>query len=229
MNTSILRNLSKIPNNNKLLRGYANLLDASIPEDLYRDAFSTGQLTSKMVIQQMCDTLPKTPTNICICGGWIGLSSAMLLDMYPSANVYSIDKSKHYTQIADVFNREEVANGWRFKAVESDIFDLDFTDLLLQPWSNVNQRNAQLKPKIDLIINTSTEHMERYKLIKWFNSIPHGTYVLLQSNDFFKHHEHINCVYNITELKTMLPMRNLYSEDVTTTQKYHRFTIIGQK
>ena len=76
----------------------------------------------------------------------------------------------------------------------------------------------------DLVINPSCEHMSD----EWFNKIPKGTHLILQSNDFWEVPEHINVVKNIEEMKKKYKMKDIYSCTLQCTV-YQRFTLAGIK
>ena len=79
----------------------------------------------------------------------------------------------------------------------------------------------------DTIINTSCEHIANF--IEWYNKIPNGTLVVLQSNNYFEIKEHVNCVNNINEFIKIAPMSTLLYNGELELEKYTRFMLIGYK
>src|SRR5690606_21753338 len=79
----------------------------------------------------------------------------------------------------------------------------------------------------DCIINTSCEHLENFQ--SWFQSIPDGKLLILQTNDFFDCAEHVNCVKNLEEFKVMAPMTECFYAGELRLEKYTRFMLIGHK
>ncbi len=79
----------------------------------------------------------------------------------------------------------------------------------------------------DTVINTSCEHIENFS--KWYDLIPDGKLVVLQSNNFFDVEEHVNCVSNIKEFAEMTPMSNVLYEGELPLDKYTRYMRIGYK
>ena len=77
----------------------------------------------------------------------------------------------------------------------------------------------------DLIINTSSEHMPD----DWFERVPKGATVAIQTNDFHEIPEHINTVNDLTELKEKYIMEEIYYIGVRDCDRYNRFMIIGKK
>ena len=77
----------------------------------------------------------------------------------------------------------------------------------------------------DLIINTSSEHMSD----DWFDRVPSGCTVAIQTNDFHEITEHINTVNDLTELQEKYKMKEIYYVGVRDCDRYNRFMLIGKK
>jgi hypothetical protein len=50
----------------------------------------------------------------------------------------------------------------------------------------------------DLVINSSTEHMDKGKLFSWFETVPIGMTCIFQNNNNFDVEDHINCFSSIS-------------------------------
>ena len=90
--------------------------------------------------------------------------------------------------------------------------------------------NVKGEPKLcqevpDTIINTSCEHIEKFT--EWFNSIPKGKLVALQTNNYFDLPEHVNCVKNLVEFKKQAPLSDIIFEGRLELEKYTRYMLIG--
>lgn len=79
--------------------------------------------------------------------------------------------------------------------------------------------------KVDLIVNTSCEHMDN----QWFEDLPDGQLVVLHQNDYFDNEQHINCCRDLNEVKQKYPMSEIYYEGELDTYLYNRFMLIGRK
>lgn len=79
--------------------------------------------------------------------------------------------------------------------------------------------------KINLVINTSCEHMDD----TWFEKLPKGTFVVLHQNDYFDNPQHSNCCKDLEEVKRKYPMQNIFYEGELDTHLYNRFMLIGIK
>jgi hypothetical protein len=77
------------------------------------------------------------------------------------------------------------------------------------------------------IINTSCEHIDKFDL--WYKSIPQGTIVALQTNDYFEITEHVNCMNSLDEFAFNTPMSRVIYEGELALPKYNRFMRIGIK
>ena len=90
--------------------------------------------------------------------------------------------------------------------------------------------NVKGEPKLcqevpDTIINTSCEHIEKFT--EWFNAIPKGKLVALQTNNYFDLPEHVNCVKTLAEFKEQAPLSDVIFGGSLKLEKYTRFMLIG--
>ena len=81
--------------------------------------------------------------------------------------------------------------------------------------------------KYDLWVNTSCEHIEDFQA--WYESIPSGQLLLLQSNDFFGVDDHVNCVNSVAEFREQTPMTKRLFSGALPLDKYTRYMTIGYK
>ena len=78
---------------------------------------------------------------------------------------------------------------------------------------------------INCVINTSCEHMDN----TWYENLPIGTFVVLQTNDYFSNPQHSNCCKDLEEVKSKYPMQSISYEGELDTHLYNRFMLIGIK
>lgn len=179
-----------------------------------KDAFSSGQIGSKLWLCNELERLFDSIDNVWIYGGWYGLT-AFLLNSRGNLKIkqirsYDIDPACE--PIADMINENWVIDNWKFKAKTQDcnLLDLD--------WHGP-----------DLIINTSTEHFDS---MDWWNAIPQGTAVALQGNNML-HEEHHTLSESLDEFIEQFPLSNvLYKgqkEFIYPNWKFTRFMLIGVK
>lgn len=180
------------------------------------DAWSSGQIGSKI---WACEELEKIYSrdrisfeNIAVLGGWQGVLSFLLL----SRNNIKINKIKSYDidpkceVVADTINEYWVWQNWKFKSFTMDGNNIDFSEF-------------------DLIINTSSEHFESKQ---WWDNIPKGKYVLIQSNNM-DHDDHIFCFQNLDEFSNEFKLSDILYLGEKKFQYsdwgFNRWMIIGKK
>ena len=64
---------------------------------------------------------------------------------------------------------------------------------------------------------------------EWYNRIPNGSRVLIQSNNFDKIDDHINCVTDIDDMKSKYPMQQILYSNTLKLNLYDRLTLAGIK
>lgn len=178
------------------------------------DAFSSGQLGSKI---WLADELVNyvnldEPQRIWLLGGWYAVTNNILsIKNFPIEHVVSFDIDPAVANVACKINKLWHWHG-RFSAITQDINTIQYTN-----------------PLPHIVINTSVEHIKSHD---WFNNIPAGILVVLQSNnmDHDDHHVHHN---SVDELVKDYPMsRVLYTGGRRfdyDTWSFTRWMVIGIK
>lgn len=179
------------------------------------DAFSSGQISSKI---WLCEALEKINfqsenLSIYILGGWYGLTAFLLLSRgnLSIKQVRSFDISKQNCAVADLLNENWVWREWTFKAIHKDVNEISYDE------------------KPDLVINTSTEHIDN---LEWWHKIPSGTTVALQGTSM-PHPEHTFTLKSLSEFqKTFKLKESFFSDELTLNypdKTLSRFMVIGKK
>ena len=197
--------------------------------DIDNDCFSRGQLQSKL---WLIDELKKCNVElgtVFLCAGWYATLATMLFESNIKVDkVRSFDIDPSCIDIAETFNKPWFMETWRFKGITQDIMDIDYDTHKWQFWSNANNRMSRpITDKPDTIINTSCEHIENFA--EWYAKIKADKLLVLQSNNFFKVEEHVNCVNDIEEFKAQAPMSEVLYSGELALPKYKRFMLIGYK
>jgi hypothetical protein len=178
-------------------------------EDRYRtlESFWKGQINSKLwLIQQMQEH--KLAGSVAIYGGWNGVLASLLFNSDLSiTEIESIDIDPSCKPIAETINMRYHMQG-RFFATVADMCDYT-TDA-------------------DVAINTSCEHLTQEQYDTWLDNLEAGTKVVLQSNNYFEHEEHVRCVNNMEELIQQSNVHVSYVGELEMP-KYTRYMIIGKK
>ena len=178
--------------------------------NIHKDAFSSGQVGSKIWLCEELEKLNWKSYITHIYGGWIGVLPFLLLSR-GKFNVYKIesyDIDPACEPIADMINENWVWQDWKFKAHTADC-------------NILNSKHA------DLIINTSTEHFDS---ALWFNYISPRTRVVLQGNNM-KHDDHVVYTETLEEFKKQYPLSDIVYEGTKEfnypTWSFTRCMIIG--
>jgi hypothetical protein len=191
------------------------------------DCFSRGQLQSKL---WLVDELKKCNVDLgttFLCAGWYATLATMLFESNIKVDkVRSFDIDPSCVDIAKVFNKPWVMEDWKFQASTQDIKDINYSIHTFMV-NRVDGSACQLIESPDTIINTSCEHIENFS--EWYDLIPEGKLVILQSNDYYEIEEHVNCVGSIEEFVVKAPMNNILYSGEFDLPKYRRFMIIGYK
>lgn len=192
-----------------------------------KDCFSRGQLMSKLWLINELAKLKLDLGTVFLSAGWYATLATMIFESSIKVNkIRSFDKDPSCWKIAEIFNKPWVTDNWKFKASTKDILDINFTnDNYVTERSNGT--TVELNDSPDTIINTSCEHIENF--LDWYNLIPDGKLVILQSNDYFEVEEHLNCSKNLAEFSSSCPMKQTLFEGELFLPKYTRFMKIGYK
>jgi hypothetical protein len=83
--------------------------------------------------------------------------------------------------------------------------------------------NKVLEP--DLVINTSSEHMDT----TWFEKLKPGTTVFIENNSDSFHYQHINCSETLPDFLKKYPVSTTYYRGEITFPRYKRYALYGIK
>ena len=151
---------------------------------VHQDAFSSGQIGSKLWLCNELERTGWTSEETAIYGGWYGVTGFLLLSRgnFKVKRVRSYDIDKFAQPVADMINENWVYQDWKFKAFTEDC--------------------TNLSTNADLVINTSTEHFEN---TQWWHNIPDGTRVVLQGNNM-PHEDHVVVTETLAEFCMQYPL-----------------------
>lgn len=196
------------------------------PETDIRDLFSKGQMNSKRWLVDELNKINKPLGTVFLCAGWYGSLATFLLETEIEIDkIRSFDINPECAIRADTFNRHWVVDGWKFKASTLDILDMDY------PTAYTTCRSdgtfLELSEMPNTIINTSCEHIKEFD--KWYSKIPAGTFLVLQSNNYFEIEDHVNAVEDVEKFSIQAPMTECFYLGKINLEKYNRFMKIGIK
>lgn len=188
---------------------------------LDEDAFSSGQITSKMWLVDVLAGIDRNIGTMWVLGGWY----AILPFLFMTSGRFSIDKIRSFDidakacSRADSINETWLSDGFRFKSINADANGLDY-----------DRPGTYGTGDPDLIINTSSEH---FGSKEWFHRIPDGRMVVIQNNDMYGIPGHVSCCQTIEELTERYPMSDvMFSGSLPLVMNgvgYNRFMLIGTK
>lgn len=183
------------------------------------DSFSSGQIGSKIwLCEKLEQSFGTSIENVWVLGGWYGLASFLLLSrgILTIQHVRSFDIDPTCETVADNLLNYWVWQQWKFKAFTKDCNKLDF-------------KSNEYGPSPTLVINTSCEH---FNDMEWFNRIPNGTKIALQTNDMI-HDDHVSNVASLDDVKNQYPLSKIKFEGIKTFNypdwSFNRFMLIGYK
>jgi hypothetical protein len=177
-----------------------------------KDAFSSGQIGSKIWLCEQLEKLKWQSKLTYIYAGWYGITAFLLLSRgkFKVEKIRSLDIDPACQAVADIINENWLIDSWKFKAFTQDC----------------NNYEGQFG---DLVINTSTEHFES---MEWFDRLPAGTRVVLQGNNM-PHDDHHVHSETLEDFKSNYPLAEYNyagtKEFVYPDWKFTRFMIIGVK
>lgn len=178
----------------------------------FNDFFSRGQVKSKnWLVDELLEIVDGSVGNVVFYGGWYNLTAHFFFEKFKANTIYSVD-----------IDESVVEPSKKLYETEKFIGITDSVENII--WENKNV----VKPfndRIDAVVNTSCEHMDN----TWFDNLPKGTFVVLQSNNYFENSQHNNCCKTLEEAKQKYPMETIYYDGELDLQLYTRYMLIGVK
>lgn len=200
-----------------LIADIARTVESQTPEDL-GVALNRNQMRGKKwLVDQLAATLEAKPgpsvDKALILGGWYGILAALFLndDRLNLRHVTNLDMNPECRPVALSVNRTAVAEG-RFDAVTADMLEFDY-------------ERAAVPGTV--IVNTSCEHLPDFAA--WYDCVPTGSLLVLQSNDYYSLEEHVNCVPDLKAFQQQARLGETLFAGEIELKKCTRFMLIGKK
>ncbi len=198
-------------------------------ENFSFDSISRSQIESKrwLVAEVLRHYGADLGTVFILCG-WYGILGTFLFRAGVSqrTKVRSFDLDPNCARIAEELHRPWVIDGWRFKAVTMDIKDIDLPEAKFFVTSHSGGL-VKLVESPSLLINTSCEHLANFQ--QWWQGVPQGQRVALQSNDFFASPDHVNCHRSLYDFECSLGLATIRFRGERDMGQFRRFMVIGEK
>jgi hypothetical protein len=219
----------------KMLRSLNELIINYNLDISVKDAFSKGQVTSKVWLTETLQKLVNPNVrleNVLIIGGWYGHITKYFADRIDYGMFYNVDphefngfigreffnnNSNKYVAVGTTTEQVEVVEGQGYKLPIGN-FDVNNNFKF-----NINEYRTVMP---DLIINTSCENMSD----SWFHQAPRGKIIVLQTNNLFDiAPDHFNCVNQLSDLDAKYPMAKVLFQGELDIGVGKRFMKIGVK
>ena len=176
------------------------------------NAFWPSQIKSKIWLTDWVKQYLPSANKIIIFGAWYGVLADMLMLRLKNPKILVLDKD--ITPMA-----------WCNRKYPTHIG---------------NMEDYRYETRVDLVINTSTEHMTQEVYDKWFENIPKGTYFVIQGNNDILEPDHVRAcrsldMFNkINNVQNMLHSDSIIYEGPWNHEKnkptyYERYMTIGFK
>jgi len=182
------------------------------------EALNKNQIACKMwLADALVETVGPRLGRVLILGGWFGVLAAVLLHdrRFAIAQVESVDIDPRCAPVALALNATHVRAG-RFTARTADMLKVDY-----------DRAPEEAAGAPDVVVNTSCEHLDAFS--RWYDRIPSGQLLVLQSNDYYACREHVNCVPDLAAFRAQAPLSGLLFEGERKLRRYTRFMLIGRK
>ena len=192
------------------------------------DCISRGQLESKKwLVDELKNIDNLVLGKVCLCAGWYATVVPLLVEAGIEFDlIRSFDLDPSVWKIAEAFNKDLLIDGWKFKAQTADINELDFAVTRFETERD-DGTFQPLKERFNTIVNTSCEHIEGFD--SWYNKMPAGKLMILQSNNYFEIDEHVNCSESLEAFAKQTPMSQVLYQGELELEKYTRYMRIGYK
>ena len=175
------------------------------PDNAYRfsENFWDSQIQSK---QWLLDHIDRTSQTICIFGGWYGVLAQFIANKNPYAYIVTTDIDE---SCGDVFRQINVSDNIYHKT-----------------WDMRDGIPNSLVP--DLVINTSSEHVDQDTYDEWWASIPNGTKYIVQGNNL-EIPEHIRIADNLVDFLRINRIDDSEYSGMIKCGHFYRFMAVGIK
>jgi hypothetical protein len=227
---NIQRWQSKVVDPDYFVERYMAVLDNAASDDVkWTDAFSNGQLNSKLWLISQLEDIDVNLGKIWIMCGWIGTLAYLMIgtdNRLKFDSIRSFDIDPFCQPLSDTLNRSAVMDGWKFKASTMDVNHLSYDNFF---W-NTTKFNGEVErmfDSADTVINTSCEHLSDFE--GWFGKIPDGKLVVLQCNNSPDLDGHVNNMNSLYELANRARCKRVYFKGTLDCDVYERYMLIGRK
>lgn len=189
------------------------------------DFLSRGQVKSKLwMTDELKQLIEGSLGTVVFYGGWHNFMAHFLYANFEVDKIYSLDIDTSVVDTCKTLYQEEYLNE-RFRPIAADVNKNTWGGKGKLTVVDATTQSPVFINGVSLVINTSCEHMDN----QWFENLPEGTLVVLQTNDYFSNPQHLNCCKDLDDAKAKYPMSEFLYAGELDTQLYNRFMLIGIK
>ena len=149
------------------------------------NAFWPSQIRSKIWITDWVKSYLPSAKKVIIFGAWYGVLADLLTLRLKDVQVLCNDIDKD-------------AMLWCMRKYPTD---------------NRRMEDFIYETRVDLVINTVTEHLTQEIYDKWYDNIPKGTYFVIQGNNDYKEPDHVRAVQTLDEFNKINRVENILHTD----------------
>ena len=206
------------------------------------DAFSRGQVKSKIWMTQELAKIQKQFEMIHVHAGWFGQSRLYFDNVginYDKIRILETDPTA--AEVSDYIFNLDLIKDYRVKSAEARLplrdDDDETKDMKWVTRTGVEYTVKNYKKEThyvektmpDLVINTSAEHMSSVWYHKFINRpMETDPLFVIQTNNLFDIPEHQLCVHSVDEMLKKFPMDRVEYAGELELQGYKRFMLIGR-
>jgi len=139
-----------------------------------------------------------------IAAGWLGLTGYLLRKEFPNIKITS----------SDIDPGCKIMGKFLFENIEFKTLDAVL--------------DVNLIKDCQVYINTSIEHIKQEYVDLIFSSLNKGTIFAIQSNNYYKVADHINCSDSLDDFKSRTQFKELLYANKMQFADYDRYMIIGR-
>jgi hypothetical protein len=180
---------------------------------LFTAAVDEIQVDSKLwLIDELTSRYDLGNTTVTVLGAWYGVLPLLLNWRLakPPGRMVCVDIS------AEACALGQTVVGSLYPNIEyhvADVMAMDYTKLARHPSS--------------VLVNTICEHLADVR--SWWSRIPAGQLTVMQSNNYERCPDHVNCVKDLDAMKAQTPLSELLYEGALKLPIFDRFMLIGRR
>jgi hypothetical protein len=183
------------------------------------DSFTESQLESKLWLNNELNKIQNEFNNVAVIGGWYcHVLTNILIENFNAQFVCNYDIDKDSKTLSYKFNKK-YKDDEKYYCSNRNLFSV------YQPIEG----RQRYQGEVDLLINTSCEHMYYMKDLLKRNFTTSRPLCVLQSTDNDEYDDHINCVKDPEELAEQADLVDVkYMGTKKLSNGMNRFMVIGR-